>query len=134
MAHSMICTDKKRSKGRPSLRTMTIRKGIKHATIMFSRKSGNDLQLVKGNKVDIIRRDNRFYLCPDSESGCTIKVARNGQGLETYRISNKDFVLMLLQGVNADSIAVVLISSMTKDIDGKTYFQLVKHALRTEKY
>ena len=134
MARSMICTNNKRSKGRPSMRTMTIRKGLKHATIMFSRKSGSDLQLAKGNKVSIISQEGRFYLCPNSENGCTVKVARNGQGLETFRISNKDFVYMLLQGFNADSIATVLISSMTKEIDGQTYYQLVKHALRTDKY
>ena len=131
----MIISNKnKRNVGRPSLRTMTVRKGVKHATIMFSRKSGSDLQLSKGNKVSIISHAGRFYICPNSESGCAIKVARNGQGLETYRISNKDFVCMLLQGFNADSIAVVVISSMTKEINGQTYYQLVKHALRTDKY
>lgn len=129
-----INSKNKRTPGRPSLRTMTVRKGVKHATIMFSRKSGSDLQLSKENKVSIINHAGRFYICPNSESGCAIKVARNGQGLETYRISNKDFVCMLLQGFNADSIAVVVISSMTTEINGQTYYQLVKHALRTDKY
>lgn len=132
----MIISNKnKRSAGRPSLRTMTVRKtSSNHATIVFARKTGADLLMQSGNKVSIISHAGRFYICPNSESGCAIKVARNGQGLETYRISNKDFVCMLLQGFNADSIAVVVISSMTKEINGQTYYQLVKHALRTDKY
>lgn len=131
----MIISNKsKRSVGRPSMRTMTVRKGVKHATIVFSRKSGSDLQLQKGNKVSIISDKDRYYICPNSETGCNIKVARNGKGLESYRISNKEAVNMLLDAFNANEVATLLIGAVTKVINGQTYYQLVKHALRTDKY
>lgn len=124
----------KRRVGRPSMRSMTVRKGVKHATIVFSRKSGADLQLQNGNKVSIIRENNRYWICPNAETGCNIKVARNGQGLESYRISNKEAVYMLLDAFQADNVATLLIGAITKEINGQTYYQLVKHALRTDKY
>ena len=131
----MIISNKnKRTSGRPSLRTMTVRKGLKHATIVFSRKTGSDLQMLSGNKVSIINVNGTFYLCPNSESGCCIKVARNGQGLESYRISCLEFVNMLLKGFNADNLAVLMIGAITKNVGGETYYQICKKAVRTDKY
>ena len=131
----MIISNKnKRSQGRPSLRTMTVRKGLKHATIVFARKAGADLMLQPGNKVSIIENNGMYYLCPNAEEGANIKVARNGQGLESYRISCLEFVNMLLKGFNADNLAVLMIGAITKNVGGETYYQICKKAVRTDKY
>ena len=110
-----ISSKNKRTKGRPSLRTMTVRKGIKHATIVFARKAGADLMMQPGNKVLITYQNNRYYICPNANDGANIKVARNGQGLESYRISNLQYVTMLLNAFGADNIAVLMIGSITKE-------------------
>lgn len=131
----MIISNKnKRSQGRPSLRTMTVRKGLKHATIVFARKAGADLMLQPGNKVSIIENNGMYYLCPNAEEGANIKVARNGQGLESYRISKLEYVTMLLNAFGADGIAVLLIGSTTKEINGEIYYQIVKKAIRVDKW
>lgn len=131
----MIISNKnKRSQGRPSLRTITVRKGFKHATIVFARKAGADLMLQPGNKVSIIENNGIYYLCPNAEEGANIKVARNGQGLESYRISKSEYVTMLLNAFGADCLVVLLIGSNTKEINGKTYYQIVKKAIRVDKW
>lgn len=132
----MIISNKnKRSAGRPSLRTMTVRKtSSNHATIVFARKTGADLLMQSGNKVSVICIKDTYYICPNSNNGVNIKVARNGNGLESYRISSLDYVTKLLKAFNADSIAVLLIGAVTKDIDGQTYYQVCKKAIRTDKY
>ena len=131
----MIISNKnKRSVGRPSLRTMTVRKGLKHATIVFARKAGADLMLQPDNKVSIIENNGLYYLCPNANDGANIKVARNGRGLESYRISKLEYVTMLLNAWGADGIAVLLIGSNTKKINGKTYYQIVKKAIRVDKW
>lgn len=131
----MIISNKnKRSQGRPSLRTMTVRKGLKHATIVFARKAGADLMLQPSNKVSIIENNGMYYLCPNAEEGANIKVARNGQGLESYRISKLEYVTMLLNAFGANGIAVLLIGSTTKEINGEIYYQIVKKAIRVDKW
>ena len=131
----MIISNKnKRSQGRPSLRTMTVRKGLKHATIVFARKAGADLMLQPANKVSIIENNGMYYLCPNAEEGANIKVARNGQGLESYRISKLEYVTMLLNAFGAEGIAVLLIGSTTKEINGEIYYQIVKKAIRVDKW
>lgn len=130
----MIISNKnKRSKGRQSLRTMTVRRGLHHATIIFSRKTGNDLDMKLDNKISIICEEDLFYICPDAKEGTNIKIAKNGQGVPCFRISNKELVEMLLQAFNANNIAVLLISSVTKEINGRTYYQIIKKALRVDK-
>ena len=85
------------------------------------------------NKVSIIENNGLYYLCPNANDGANIKVARNGRGLESYRISKLEYVTMLLNAFGADGIAVLLIGSNTKKINGKTYYQIVKKAIRVDK-
>lgn len=130
----MIISNKnKRPKGRPSLRTMTVRKGLNHASIVFARKAGADLMMQPGKYVSIIKTNGMCYLCTNAQGGASIKVARNGQGLESFRISNVEYVTMLLNAFRAESIAVLLIGSTIKQINGKTYYQIVKKAIRVDK-
>ncbi len=129
----MIISNKnKRRKGRPSFRTMTVRKGYEHATIVFSQKAGVDLNMIKGNKVNIICVKGCFYICTDSKSGVSIKIAKNGRGVENYRISCLQFVTMLLNGYKANNLCSIMIGATTKKINGEIYYMLIKKPFKTD--
>ncbi len=128
-----ISNNNKRSVGRPSLRTMTVRKGVKHATIVFSAKTSNDLEMIPGNKVLIKRFGDMFYICPNAKDGANIKTAVNGQGVKSHRISNKAFVYALLDSFQATNLAVLMIGATYKTVNGETYYPIINKPYKTDR-
>ena len=139
----MIISNKnKRSIGRPSMRTMTVRQGVKHHVIMFATKTAKDLNMNEGNNVHIISDKEGYFICPniqgtDYNKGrfkhTTIKTAVNGQGLQTFRVSSVEYVNALLSPFEGAKCVVFLISSNTKEIGGNMYYKIISKPIR-EKY
>lgn len=138
----VISNKNKRSIGRQSMRTITVRHGEKHHIIMFSTKTAKDLNMQAWDNVHIISEKKCLYLCPNYYGTkynkgrfkhTTIKVARNGQGVQTFRVSSSEYVHKLLMPFDGAKCVVFLISPNTKVFDGNTYYPIISKPIR-EKY
>ena len=116
--------------GRPSLRSITLRRSDYHIT--FSAKTAKDLGLNVGTKVNIFFDRKEMYLCVDTKNGCTIFGYRNGQKFTSFACTAKNIVPIILDAANAEKVATFLIAANAENINGCNCHKVIKTPLRVD--
>lgn len=116
--------------GRPSLRSMTVRRSDHHIT--FGAKTANDLHLNVGTKINILFKGKEMYLCTDTENGCTLFGYKNGLKYSSFACTAKNIVPIILDSVNAEKVATFLIGANAEKINGCTCFKIISTPLRID--
>lgn len=120
----------KRHVGRPSLRSLTVRRSDFHIT--FATKAVNDLNLCVGTKIEFIFRDKDLFLCPGTESGSKLFGYQNGQKYTSLTCTGKKIVPLILDNVKAFKVASFMIAANSEQINGKRCFKVIGTPLRID--
>lgn len=116
--------------GRPSKRTITIRRSDKH--ISFGCKCVEDLGLKLGAKVGFVFFDNDIFIIPDCGCGLTLYGYKNGQKYTSLVCTAKNVVLEILDKIKADKVAVFAVSANHTIINRAKAYKVIKTPLRLD--
>lgn len=116
--------------GRPSKRTITIRRSDKH--ISFSCKCVEDLGLKLGAKVGFVFFDDDIFIIPEYGCGFTLYGYKNGQKYTSLVCTAKNVVLEILDKIKADKVAVFAVSANHTIINRAKAYKVIKTPLRVD--
>ena len=125
-----ISNSDKRSVGRPSLRSFTVRRSDSHIT--FSAKTANDLGLCLGSKISILLTDKEMYLCIDVENGFKLFGYKNGSKYSSFACTAKNIASRILDNVKATKVASFLVAANSTIINGCKCYKIIKTPLRID--
>lgn len=126
----VISNKNKRSVGRPSLRSITIRRSDFHIT--FGAKTANDLGLNIGTKINILYVGKEMYLSIDSANGFKLFGYKNGLKYSSFAVTAKNIVPNILDSVKAQKVATFLLAANSEIINGCTCYKIINTPLRVD--
>lgn len=116
--------------GRPSLRSLTVRRSDYHIT--FGAKTANDLYLSIGTKINILFVGKEMYLCINSVNGFKLFGYKNGQKISSFACTAKNIVPIILDSVNAEKVATFLIAANAEKVNGCKCYKVISTPLRVD--
>lgn len=112
--------------GRPSIRSITVRKGANHHSVNFSRSLSIDLNLQPNDKVTICKVGKQFYICFAANEGANVRIKLNGKArVKTFVASSKMIVDNLLNYANAERVATFLIGRKKVVISDHVWYNIL---------
>lgn len=117
-------------RGRPSLRSITVRRSDYHIT--FSAKTANDLGLCLGNKVNILFVGKEIYLSIDSADGFKLFGYKNGYQYTSFACTANYPAIKILDSVNAAKVATFLLAANSTTINGCICYKVIETPLRID--
>ena len=112
--------------GRPSVRSITVRKGINHHSVNFSQQLAKEENLQPNNKVEITKVGKSFYICFSNVTGANIRVKLNGKAkVKSFVASSTKIVNNLLNYAAAEKVATFLIGRKKVIIDGMIWYNIL---------
>ena len=112
--------------GRPSIRSITVRRGVNHHSVNFSQQLAKEENLQPDCKVEITKVGKAFYICFSSEIGAIIRVKLNGKArVKTFVASSAKIVNNLLNYAAAEKVATFLIGRKRVVIGGMIWYNIL---------
>ena len=117
-------------RGRPSLRSITVRRSDYHIT--FGAKTAIDLGLNIGSKIDILFVGKDMYICTDTENGYKLFGYKNGLNYSSFACTANYTAIKILDNVKANKVATFLIAANSENINGCKCYKVIGTPLRVD--
>lgn len=112
--------------GRPSIRSITVRRGVNHHSVNFSQQLAKEENLQPDCKVEITKVGKAFYICFSNEIGANVRVKLNGKAkVKTFVASSTKIVNNLLNYADAEKVATFLIGRKRVVIGGMIWYNIL---------